>query len=248
MHFGAAQLFRRDLFAGRRFHERRAAEEDRALTLHDDRLVRHRRDVGAAGGARAHHARDLRDAVGRHVRLVVEDAAEVVAVGEDVLPPRQVGAARVDEIEARQAVLPCDFLGADVLLHRHRVVSAALHRRVVGDDQALLSRHAADPGDDPGGRGLVVVHVERRELRQLEKRRTWVEQLAHALARQELAPPGVFRPRRLIAPERDLPHLVAQVLHERGHRRRVRAELFGAGVQCGLEDGHARRRREQRRF
>ena len=59
---GAAELLGGDLLAGRGLHERRAAEEDRAGALDDDRLVRHRRHVGAAGRARAHHDGDLRDA------------------------------------------------------------------------------------------------------------------------------------------------------------------------------------------
>ena len=81
---GAAQLLRRDLLSRRRLHERRAADEDRAGAPHDHGLVRHGRHVGAAGGARAHHDRDLRDALGGHLRLVVEDPAEVVTVGEDL--------------------------------------------------------------------------------------------------------------------------------------------------------------------
>jgi hypothetical protein len=61
------------------------------LTMMD--LVAHRRHVGAAGRARAHHHRDLRDALRAHVGLVEEDAAEVVAVGEDLVLVGQVGAA-----------------------------------------------------------------------------------------------------------------------------------------------------------
>ena len=59
---GTAELLGGDLLPGRGLHQRRAAEEDRALVAHDDRLVRHRRHVGAAGGARAHHGGDLGDA------------------------------------------------------------------------------------------------------------------------------------------------------------------------------------------
>ena len=104
--------------------------------------------VGAAGRARAHHDGDLRDALGRHARLVEEDAAEVLAVGEDLGLQRQERAARVDEVDARQPVLERDLLRAQVLLHRDRIVGAALDRRVVGDDQHLAARHAADAGDD----------------------------------------------------------------------------------------------------
>ena len=56
VHVAAAELLGGDHLAGRRLHQRRAAEEDRALVPDDDRLVAHRRHVGAARGARAHHA------------------------------------------------------------------------------------------------------------------------------------------------------------------------------------------------
>src|SRR5258708_31815484 len=48
-------------------------------SLDDDALVRHRRDIGAARRARAHDHGDLRNALRRHRRLVVEDAAEMLA-------------------------------------------------------------------------------------------------------------------------------------------------------------------------
>ena len=134
---GAAELLRRDLLACRRFHERRAAEKDRAGALDDDRLVRHRGHVGAAGRARAHHDGNLRDAFGRHARLVEEDAAEVVPVGEHLGLQRQEGAARIDQIDAGQPVLERDLLRAQVLLHGDGVVGPALDGRVVGDDDAL---------------------------------------------------------------------------------------------------------------
>src|SRR5262249_52443255 len=83
--FAAPQLFGGDDFPRGGFHQRRAAEEDRALVLHDDRLVAHRRDIRAARGARAHYHGDLRDAPRREVRLVVEDAAEVLLVREHLV-------------------------------------------------------------------------------------------------------------------------------------------------------------------
>ena len=109
----------------------------------DHRLVAHRRHVRAARRARAEHRGDLRDAAGRHRGLVVEDAAEVVAVGEHLVLGGQEGAAGVDEVDARQPVLQRDLLGAQVLLDRHRVVRAALDGGVVGDDHALAARRPA---------------------------------------------------------------------------------------------------------
>ena len=152
VHVAAAELLGADDLADRRLHQRRAAEEDRALVLDDHGLVAHRRHVGAARRARAHHHRDLGDALGAHVGLVEEDPAEVLAVGKDLVLARQEGAAGIDQVDAGQAVLQRDLLRPQMLLDRHRVVGAALHRRVVGDDHAFLPRDPADAGDHPGGR------------------------------------------------------------------------------------------------
>ena len=169
---GAAELLRGHVLAGRRLHERRAADEDRPGALHDHGLVAHRRHVGAAGRARAHHDGDLRDALRGHARLVVEDPAEVLPVGEDLGLERQERAAGVDEVDARQVVLLGDLLRAQVLLDGQREVRAALHGRVVRDDDALLALDHADARDDPGrGRGAVV-QIPGGERVQLEERRT----------------------------------------------------------------------------
>ena len=44
------------------------------------------------------------------------------------------------------------FLGPQMLLHRDGEVGAALHRRIVADDQAFPAFHPANARDDPGGR------------------------------------------------------------------------------------------------
>jgi len=93
VHLAATQVLCADGLSRRGFHERRSGEENVALLLHDDALVGHGGHVSAAGGAWTHDDGDLRDAGAGHARLVVEDAAEVVAVGEDVRLVREVGAA-----------------------------------------------------------------------------------------------------------------------------------------------------------
>ena len=171
MHVGAAQFLGGDVLARRRLHEGRAAQEDGAGALHDDGLVRHRGDVGAAGGARAHHHRDLRNVLGRHARLVEEDAAEVVPVREDLGLERQVGAPRIHQVQTGQVVVERHLLRAQVLRDRERVVGAALHRRIVGDDQHFARRDPSDAGDEAGAGRVVVVHAGGRQRRQLEERR-----------------------------------------------------------------------------
>src|SRR5439155_16113588 len=92
-----------------------------------------------------------------------------------------------DEVDTRQVVLERDLLRPEVLLHRDREVSAALHRRVVADDHALGPRDASDPRDDARAGSFVVVETVRRERGELEERRRGVEKPLDALARQELA-------------------------------------------------------------
>ena len=144
VHVAAAERLVVDVLADGGFDERRPGEIDRALLLDDDRFVAHRRHVGAAGRARAHDDRDLRDAARRELRLVVEDSPEVIAVRKDLVLHRQERAAGVDEIDARQAILERDLLRAQVLLHRQRVIGAAFDGRVVRDDHAADAANGAD--------------------------------------------------------------------------------------------------------
>ena len=100
MDLRAAEFLGRHDLAGRRPHEGRATEENRALAAHNHALVRHGRHVGAPGRTRAHDAADLRNTGRREPGLVVEDAAEMITVGKNFCLLRQVGAARIDQIEA----------------------------------------------------------------------------------------------------------------------------------------------------
>ena len=230
VHVAAAERFRVDDFAGRRAHQRRAAEEDRALFLDDDRFVAHCRHVSAAGGARSHHHRELRYAGRREARLVVEDAAEVIAVREDLVLQRQERAARIDEVDAGQVILSGDLLRAQVLLHRHREVRAALDRRVVRDHDDFRALHAADTGDHAGGRCAAVVHAVRRERGQLEERRAGVEEGAHAIARQKLAALRVLAPRVFAAALGRNRHALLQLVGERAHVGSVGVKGLGARI------------------
>src|SRR4030095_14114305 len=119
-HSAAAAFPGGPLLPCRRLYKRRAADEDRPGPADDDRLVAHRRDIGAAGRAGAHHGGDLGDPLRGHARLVEEDAPEVLPVWEDLVLERKKGAAGIDEVGARQLVLLRDLLGAQVLLDRDR--------------------------------------------------------------------------------------------------------------------------------
>ena len=163
---------------------------------------------------------------GAHLRLVVEDAAEMVAVGEDLGLVRQIGAAAVDQIDARQPVLLGDLLRAQMLLDRQRIISAAFDRRVVADDHHLAARHAADAGDHPRAGHFAVVHVARGELADLEERRARIEQPLDAVARQQFAALDMALAVLLGPALRRLGDVGAQFLGERAIMRGAGAKLL----------------------
>jgi len=186
----------------------------------------------------AHHDSDLRDADRRHPGLVVEDPAEVLAVREHLVLPRQERAARVDEIDAGEPVLEGDLLRPQVLLHRERVIRAAFHGRVVRDDDAFAFGDPADPGDDAGRRRVVVVQIECRERSDLEEWGARIEQPFDALAGQELAGLRVLVARALGAALAHRVELLVQVCDQPAHRVAVRARLRGGAVEGRGEDRH----------
>ena len=233
----AAEVFGGDFLAGGGADERRAAEEDGAGAVDDDRLIAHRGDVGTAGGAGAHHGGDLGDALGGHPRLVEEDAPEVVAVGEDFGLHGQEGSAGVDEVDAGQAVLLGDLLGAEVLLHRDGVIGAALHRRVVGHDRDLAACDAPDAGDDPRAGRFVAVHSRGGQRAEFEEGRGRIEQPLDALAGEQLAARVVALNGALAAGRARRRLTLAQLGHQAAHPLGVGAELGRAGLHRRAQRG-----------
>ncbi len=218
MQFSAAEILGRDHFASGRLHQRRSAEKDGALVADDHGFVAHRRDVSPARRARSQHRGDLRDAPRAEIGLVVEDPAEVIAVGEHLVLPRQERAAGVDQIDARQPILRRDLLRAQVLLDRNRIVGTTFDRRIVGDDHAFAAGDPADSGDDPGSGTLVVVHPVGGQRRDFEQWAAGVEQPVDAVARQQLAAIDMTGPRSFRTTQRSRRKLAAQLLDKRGVR------------------------------
>ena len=177
------EIFIRHDLAGRSLHQRRTTQEDGPLTAHDDALIGHGGYVRPTGRARAEHGRDLGDAQRTHSCLVVEDPTEVLAVGEDLVLARKKCATRVDEVETRQSVRQRHLLGAQVLLHGHRVVRATLDRRVIRDDDALATAYAPNSGDDAGTGRLVVVQLIGRQRREFQEGTAAIEKRVDPVAR-----------------------------------------------------------------
>ena len=110
MDIGATELLGAHFFPGRRLHQRRAGQKYGAFAAHDDALVGHGRHVGAASGARAHDHGDLGDAARQHVRLVVEDPPEVLAIRKHLVLVGQIGATGIHKVDTGQAVRLGDLL------------------------------------------------------------------------------------------------------------------------------------------
>jgi len=83
VHVGAAEVLGRDFLAGRRLHERRTARKIVPLPLTITVSSPHR-GTYAPPPCTIPLRGDLRNALARHARLVVEDASEVVAIREDL--------------------------------------------------------------------------------------------------------------------------------------------------------------------
>src|SRR5450759_2974262 len=233
-----AELFGGDLFSRGRLHERRTAEKDRPRAADDHRLIRHRREVGPSRRARSHDHGNLRDPLRRHPCLVEENAAEVIPVRKYLRLEWQERAARVDKVDAGQAVLQRDFLRADVFLHRHGQVAPSLDGGVVGDDHHLASRDTADARDDAGGGRLVLVEIPRRQPRQLEERRPGVEELLDPFAHRQFPLLAVALDVLLASTLVDRRAALAQLGDERGHPLAVPPEGLARRIDMRLEAVH----------
>ena len=154
----------------------------------------------------------------------------MLAVGKHFGLVRQVGAAGIDQIDAGQPVLARDLLRAQMLLHRHRIIGAALDGGIVADDDAFAARDAADAGDDAGAVDGVVVHAVGGERRQFEERRAGIDQRHHPLARQKLAARHMTFARRGGPPSAASARLRLKLRDQRAHGGLVGAELRRSDV------------------
>jgi hypothetical protein len=116
----------------------------------------------------------------------------VFAVREHLVLARQERSAGVDQIEAGQPVLTRDLLCAQMFLDGDRVVGAALHRRVVGDDHAFATGDSADACDHSGARALVAVHAVGGQRRHFQQWAARVQQTVHPVTRQKF--PAAYVP------------------------------------------------------
>ena len=134
VHGRAAELLLVGVLVDGHLDQRWTAEEDLGLVGHQDGVVAQAGHVGAAGGGRAEHQGDGRDAGRRQPGQALEGGA---AGHEDLGLAGQVGAAGLGQVDQGQPVRRRDLLGPQALGHGGRARGAAPHRGVVGADHAL---------------------------------------------------------------------------------------------------------------
>ena len=183
MHLRPAHLLERDLLADHHLRHPRRAEVHRGVAVAHDHDVAERRDVGAAGGARAEQHADLRHGAGEP-DLVEEDPPGVAAAGEHLDLVGDARARGVDEVDHRHAVAERRLLDAEDLLDRLGAPRAGLDGRVVGHQRDRAAADRAHAGDDAVGAEAVGLPVgEQRVLGE----RAVVEQPLDPLAHRQLA-------------------------------------------------------------
>ena len=164
----------------------------------------------------------------------------MIAVGEDLGLEGQKRPAGVHEVDAWQPVVERDLLRPQVFLDGDRVVGPAFDGRVVGDDQHLATRDAADAGDQPGGRRLALVQVVGGKRRQLQKRGAPVEEPIDALANGQLALRAVALQVLGSPPVAGCLNAVPELADELPHAIAISFERVLVGVDLGGEDYHTR--------
>src|SRR5262249_28737670 len=187
----------------------------------------------AAGSRGAEDQADGGDALGRAAR----DLAEALPAGHEGLRlERQGGAARLGEVDDRQAVLLADLHGATGLLDAVGIEGSAAHGGLVRGEDALDPRHHADAGDDAAAQ--TELGSPRRQRRDLEERRVAVEEQLDALAGHQLPAPAMALdvPRTAAGPrQRELLVQVGDLLEEGGAVRSVRVRAW---VHVRTQDIH----------
>ncbi len=234
VHVGAAQALVVAVLAGGHLHERRTAEEHlRALLDHHD-VVAHAGHVGAAGRGVAEddgHGRD------RLTGQAGEVAERLAAGDEDLALVGEVGAAGLDHVDQRQAVLASDLHRPQRLLHGPRRARAAAHGGVVGDDHALDVLDDADAGEHAGADREVA--APRGERRELEQRSVAVDEQLDPLSAQQLAALAVALDvlvTATVVDERQLAAVLGEQLEEVGP---IGLVGLAALVDVIPQDGHA---------
>ena len=164
--------------------------------------------------------------------MIEKYSPEVIFVWKYFVLVGQIGTAGIDQVDAGEVVLTGNVLGAQVFFDADRVIGAALHRRVVGNNDALDSINASDAGDDAcPGHIVFAIHVVGGKLGKLKKGRTWIDQQIDTLSGQQFASSLMTCLIALATALFDLFDQGFQIIHQRLHLSGVVSEGVGPGVE-----------------
>ena len=174
-----------------------------------------------------------------HDRVVAEDAAEIVGVGENVFLERKKNAGGIDEINCRDAIFDGDILRADDFFRGHREKRAGFYGGVVGDEHEHAAADAGEAGDGAccGRAAPLFVHFPGGVGAQLEEMRAGIDQLRDAFARGEPAFFVLRLDRFGAAALRDLLFFIFDLSDEIDDLAAVFGEVGRLGVDGGFQDG-----------
>ncbi len=161
----------------------------------------------------------------------------MIAVGEDIGLKRQIRAAAIDQIDARQVIGLGNFLRAQVLFDRCRIVGTALHSRIIAGDHHLTARDAANTRNHARAAYVAAIHAVCSKLADLQKRRSRIQQPLHPLTRQKLTAGHMAFAVLFGAAKRGLGDMFAQFLSQRLVMRKTRLGFRALAVECRSENG-----------
>ncbi len=170
MDIATAEIFASNHFACGCLDQWRATEKNCALITHNNGFIRHGRYIGTPCGTAAHDHCNLRYAFGRHLCLIIENPAKMVAVWKYFILERQESSSRVYQIDAGQPVLLGNFLGPKVFFDCKRIIGTTFNCGVIGNNHALYIMHLTNTGNYTSRRYIIVIQAIGSQLANFQKR------------------------------------------------------------------------------
>src|SRR4051794_22659067 len=101
MCYSTTECFVVYVFANGCFYEVRPCQVNGTCSFHHDGFITHDRQIGTTCHTSAHNCRDLDDAFGAHLRVVVKDATKMIFVWKYFILHRKKYTSTVYEINNR---------------------------------------------------------------------------------------------------------------------------------------------------
>src|SRR5262249_33823584 len=153
--------------------------QEKATAIGHQQLVAHHGQIRSTSDTRSHNRCDLWDTARRHDCIVVEDASEIVCIGEDILLKGEEDTGGIYQIYGWYVVLQSYLLGTQHFFGGHGKERSGLHCGVVSNHHEVAPAHSANATDDACCRcaAPLGVHLERSIGTKFQKIRVWINEL-----------------------------------------------------------------------